>query len=183
MGSSRIASVESDGASQGRARKPRPRPRGTSPTLLRLIAGGTIPLFALIWFFLLSAEKRQSILDAIPSGVAERAIAAGIAFGVLVALAWLTFPAAYAGLVGTRRCTAWFRLQRGGRRVLLFPFEAVTTIFYGVFGGLFAVNAVLIIGMFFLSLLFVGWIVRPDLLWGQERFLEFIREVGERVGW
>lgn len=158
------------------------RPRGTSPTLLRLIAGGFLPLIALIWFLLLSPGRRQAILDGIPAGVAERAIAAAIAFGLLVALAWLTFPAVYTGLVGTRRGTAWFRGKQGAARVLLFPFEAITTIGYGLCGGLFAVNAVLIVVMFFVSLLFVLWIAMPDLWFGQERFLQFVRDLVERIG-
>jgi hypothetical protein len=135
--------------------------------VLKLALGGTIPLLAVVWYFLLSIERREAILDAVPDGVAERALAAGIAFGVLTALSWFSFPAVYHSLVGTRRCTAWFRAGRGARRVLLFPFEALTAVFYAVFGSLFAVNALLIIGMFFLCLLFVGWIVRPDLLGGQ----------------
>jgi hypothetical protein len=150
--------------------------------VLKFVIGGTIPLLALVWFALLGPDKRESILRAIPSGVAERIISAGISFGVLVALAWLTFPAVYTGLVGTRRGTAWFRIRRGVQRVLLFPFEAVMTVFNGLFGTLFAVNALLIIGMFFLCLLFVAWIVRPDLLGGQERFLEFARGLGGRFG-
>ena len=179
-GTARVS--EADATTDRRSRTPRSKPGVVKPTMLKFALGGVIPLGAIIWFLLLSGERRQSILDSIPGGASERAIAAAIAFGVLVALAWLALPAVYAGLVGTRRCGAWFRLQRGGRRVLLFPFEAIAKILHCIFGGLFATNAALIIGMFFLSLLFVAWIVRPDLLGGQERLFELARDFGQRIG-
>ena len=69
---------EADVTTNRRARTPRKRPGVVKPTILKLALGGTIPLCALIWFLLLSGEKRQGILDAVPGGIAERAIAAGI---------------------------------------------------------------------------------------------------------
>jgi hypothetical protein len=146
-----------------RARRGRPEKpgRGRRALVLFLLAN-LIPAAVIVWFATMPAERRQAFLDRVPSGVGGRALAAGVAFAVLLVLARLVLPAARAALAFLGNAMAWFRTRPRGKRALLYPAEAATSLTWFGVQVLFAIDAALILAAAAAFLMYVVRIVKPD---------------------
>lgn len=165
-----------------RPRRLRSPPRALRAGPLRILVASAIPLLALAWFFVISDERRRSILESIPAGAGERAVHAGIAFGVLVALAWFLLPISHGGEWALRRALDWLCSRSGAQRALLYPAEAVLRILHLLFHLLFWVIVVAVLAACLAVLLFIVWIVQPGFLGGSAPLLDWVREAAARVG-
>ncbi len=138
------------------------RPRRRGKPWVFLIANA-IPAGAVIGWFALPEATRQRVRDAVPSGVAARATAAAICFGVLVVLARVVLPAARGAILALSGAMGWFRARRGAARVALYPAEAATGLAWFLAQCLFAVDAALVLASGLAFLGYVAKIVQPGL--------------------
>jgi hypothetical protein len=109
------------------------------------------------------AEKRTKFLDSIPHGAGSRAVTATICLAVLVVLARLVLPGAKAAVGALTRALAWFRANRGMKRVLYAPVEGVVGLVWLLAQVVFAVDMVLVIACLVAFILYVVRIVKPEM--------------------
>jgi hypothetical protein len=121
------------------------------------------PVAFVVYVFLMPAEKRTKFLDAIPEGVGRRAVTATICLAILVVLARLVLPGAKAGVGALTRALAWFKGNRGMKRVLYAPAEGVVGIVWLLAQVIFAVDMVLVIACLVAFLLYVVRILKPEM--------------------
>jgi hypothetical protein len=166
-----LAADEPDGPSAGRAPERRPRPgrgerrRGRGGLGAFLLASA-IPAGLIGWFLLQPPERRQELLDKVPSGAGGRAIAAGVAFGTLALLAWVALPAFHASSQGIRASLQGLRARGPAARAVLFPVEALLGLLWFLLQLLFALDAFLIVALALVGLLLAARIVDPSILPG-----------------
>jgi hypothetical protein len=127
---------------------------------------GALPAAAVVWFLLQPEPTRRSLLERLPPGAGGRAIAAGVALGVLVVLARVALPAFHAASGALLAARGRLRSRTGVLRVILFPVEAVLWLLWLAAQILFAVDAVLVIAAGLLTLLLSWRILQPDALPG-----------------
>lgn len=141
-------------------RKPRKKKRG----IVAFLLASAVPLAAIGVWVAQPEERKQAILEKVPSGVGGRAIAAGVSFGILLLLARIALPA-FHGASGALRA-ALFRLREKPKavRILLFPVEFLVYLLWLGLQLLFAVDAFLILVAAAVGLLLVIRIIKPDFL-------------------
>lgn len=160
----REGAVRVPGAARGASRlSSRVRRRGGRGALLVFVLVNAVIGGAAAWWFTRPQEVRDAALEKFAPGVGGRAMAAGVAFGLLVVLAMVVLPGARAALVGLSRAQHWFRTRPLGLRVLLFPFEAATGLLWVAAQCLFAIDAVGILVTAAAFLLYVVRIAKPEL--------------------
>ena len=148
---------------RGREDDGRPRKKGKGGLIAFLLASA-VPIAAAVAWFALPEERRQGILDKIPSGAGGRAIAAGVAFGSLLLLARVALPAFHGASGALRGVLFRIREKPKALRILLFPVELVVYLLWLLVQMLFAVDAFLIVVAALVGLLLVIRIVKPDFL-------------------
>jgi hypothetical protein len=126
------------------------------------LLANAIPIAGVVWIASMSPERRRELADAVPEGVGGRAIAAGVAFALLLVLARVVLPAARTAIGSLTRALAWFRARTPARRALLYPAEAATSLAWFLVQVLFAVDAVLILGAGAAFLMYVTRILKPE---------------------
>ncbi len=129
------------------------------------------PIGAAIWFATRDEETRRGYLDRVPEGAGARALEAGLGFCVLIGLAWIVLPIVYHGHKLSRRGLDWCLAQPQGRRVLLFPVMLLLGLSTGLFGLLFAADAIAVLLTFVGTLCLGLWIVDPTLFGGKEALM------------
>src|SRR5207247_5221689 len=85
-------------AERGARRDARARRRGGKGAVIAFLLMSALPIAGAAWWFTRSAADRKAVLEKIPSGVATRATAAGVAFALLLVLALVVLPGARAVL-------------------------------------------------------------------------------------
>lgn len=141
----------------------RRKPKGSSALMLFLLFGAA-PIGVIIYFFTLSAEKQQEILDKIPSGVGGRAMVAGALIVTLILLARVALPAFHGASAALKNALTWIQGRKTWVRVLLFPAELVVWLVWFIVQTLFALDAVAIIACALGALLATIRILKPDFL-------------------
>lgn len=160
----RDGAVRASGTERGASRlSSRVRRRGGRGALLVFVLVNAVVGGAAAWWFTRPQEARDAALEKFAPGLGGRAMAAGVAFGLLVVLAMVVLPGARAALVGLSRAQHWFRTRPLGLRILLFPFEAVTGVLWVAAQCLFAVDAIGILVTAAAFLLYVVRIAKPEL--------------------
>jgi hypothetical protein len=124
---------------------------------------GAAPVGCLVYVLLMPAEKRTKFLDSIPQGVGSRAVTATISLAVLVVLARLVLPGAKAAVGALTRALGWFKGNRGMKRVLYAPAEAVVGLVWFLAQIVFAVDMVLVLACAIAFILYVVRIAKPDM--------------------
>ena len=131
-----------------------------------LIAFGAAPVGLLIYYLTRTKEQQRQFLDNLPEGMGGRAIKAGVAIALLVALARLALPAVHGSSAWLQAVLNNLREAPMWKRVLMFPIELIVGLLWLIVQLLFAVDAVLILLVAAAALLLVGRIFKPDLLPG-----------------
>lgn len=134
--------------------------------ILAFLLASAVPLAAVGFWLAQTEERKQELLDKVPSGVGGRAIAAGVAFGTLLLLARVALPAFFGASGALRGLLVRFREKPRALRVLLFPVEFLVYLLWLGLQMLFAVDAFLILVAAAVGLLLVIRIVKPDILPG-----------------
>lgn len=124
---------------------------------------GAAPVGFLAYVLLMPAEKRTKFLDAIPQGIGSRAVTATICLAILVVLARLVLPGAKGAVAALTRTLAWFKGNRGMRRVLWFPAEMAVGLVWFLAQIAFAVDMVLVLGCAVAFVLYVVRIAKPEM--------------------
>ncbi len=130
-----------------------------------------VPIGAAIWFATRDEETRRGLIERVPEGVGGRALEAGLGFCVLVGLAWIVLPITYHGHRLSKRGLAWCLARPTGQRILLLPAMVLLGLSTGLFGLLFAADALAVILTFLGTLCLGVWIVEPTLFGGREALL------------
>lgn len=162
-----MAARRRPGRRAGRGREDDGRPRRKKKRgLVAFLLASAVPLAAVGFWVAQPEERRQQILDKIPSGAGGRALAAGVAFGSLLLLARVALPAFHGASGALRGVLLKIREKPKALRVLLFPVEFLVYLLWLGLQLLFAVDAFLIVVAAAVGLLLVIRIVKPDLLPG-----------------
>ena len=143
----------------GASRKAGKKKRG----IIAFLLASAVPLAGVGIWLAQPEERKQQILDKVPSGVGGRALAAGAAFGILLLLARIALPAFHGASNALRGVLFRLREKPKGLRILLFPVEFLVYLLWLGLQMLFAVDAFLIIVAAAVGLLLVVRIVKPDL--------------------
>lgn len=130
--------------------------------LVHAIIGGAIAAY-----FLLPADQQQQIQDMF-SGSGGRAAKAGIAFAVMLGLVFIALPTFHGGSKVLKNTLLKMKQRPTALRVLLFPFEIVVSILWGLFQLLFIVDALAIVACGLIFLVLVLRIIDDSIL---ENFL------------
>ena len=134
--------------------------------ILAFLLASAVPLAAVGIWLVQPEERKQQILEKVPSGVGGRALAAGAAFGILLLLARVALPAFHGASTALRGVLLRLREKPKALRVLLFPVELLVYLLWLGLQLLFAVDAFLILVAAAVGLLLVIRIVKPDILPG-----------------
>ena len=134
--------------------------------LWAFLLAGALPVAAVVWVLLMPQGERDPLLAKIPAGWAGRATHAAIAFGILIALAWVALPAFHGAARALNGAAARLRARRGFLRVLLFPYELLVNLFRALVRLLYGVDVVLILACVLVVLLLVVRIMKPEFLPG-----------------
>lgn len=147
---------------RGRGR-PKKKPSGSSALLIFLMFGAA-PIGIVIYYFTLSAERQQAILDKIPAGVGGRALVAGALIVALIILARVALPAFHGASGSLKSAMHWMQRQKTAVRILLFPFEFIVWLLWFMFQVLFGLDALAIIACALGALLATIRIFKPEFL-------------------
>lgn len=158
------------------------RPRSRRARRLRTILGAGLPLLALIVLVAIGPDRRADLLARLPDGAGRRALHAVVSFGALALLAWLALPLTHAFDVGLRRARAWFAARPRPARLALAPFEGTGLLLAGGAWVLFVANAILVLAVTALTLLFLLWVPFPGFLGGSGPVVDFLVTAGRGLG-
>ena len=149
--------------------QPKPRRRERQPPkkkrggVLLFLVVSAVPIGAVTWYLLQSAEQQEKIAGLF-EGSGGRAAKAGICLVVLFALARLALPAFYASSGALKSVMARMREKGAAGRVVSFPAYAVIWFLWFGLQILFAVDAILILVMCALVLVLAVRIIDPSVL-------------------
>jgi hypothetical protein len=134
--------------------------------VIAFLIASAVPLAGIGWYVLQPEERRQALLDKLPSGAGGRAIQAGIAFGILILLARVALPAFHGASGSLGAAIGRIDQAKMGVRIVLFPVRALLWLLWFSMQLLFAVDAFLILVAAVVGLLLTIRIVKPDFLPG-----------------
>jgi hypothetical protein len=121
------------------------------------------PIGLAVWILLMPEERRRKAFEAVPPGVAGRAITTGVTLVVLLLLVYGVLPATRSALHGLLRAYHWFFRQPRTTRILLFPVQFVVWLGWFAMQVVFALDAVLVLASGIGLILMAVWIFKPEL--------------------
>jgi hypothetical protein len=122
------------------------------------------PIGLTVWILTLPEETRRRAFEKVPAGVTGRAIAAGVALVVLLALVYLVLPATRAALQALLRGYHWFFTRPRTTRILLAPVQFLVWLGWFVMQVVFAIDAVLVVASGVGLILLAVRILKPELI-------------------